>query len=68
MSKTELDKKVEQIYTLVRECERLAEETNTAFTLEISYGMGGTYQLDEGWNGSCGESTEWTWYASSQSC
>jgi hypothetical protein len=65
---TELNEKVAQIEALVRECEKLAEEVNQSFTLNIAYGMGGTY--GPGWDDSSSseETEKWEWYASSQSC
>jgi hypothetical protein len=64
---TELNKKIDQIHALVRECELLAEETDHSFSLSIAYGMGGTYSRT--WEDSdSSEEGTWEWQASSQSC
>jgi hypothetical protein len=56
---------VDAINTAVAEAEAFADEHGLEFTLDIAYGMGGTYVSEkaaEGWSFSAG------WMPSSQSC
>ncbi len=39
----EIAEKVKQAHALIRECEELARESGNSFSIDIAYGMGGTY-------------------------
>ncbi len=41
--KDPLNEKLSEIYRLISECKELATENNVEFTLDVAYGMGGTY-------------------------
>ena len=63
MKNTLLDKAVEKIYEAVAEAEKISNETGDSFILDISYGMGGTYDPE-----STNEYTDGNWHPSSLSC
>jgi hypothetical protein len=62
--------KLEQVYALIKECEKIADENQVSFNFQVEYGMGGYYypkEKDEegNWKES---SSEVGWHASSQDC
>lgn len=63
---SEIGTKINEVYKLIKECEEIAERAGVEFSLDVAYGMGGTYVPkkiadEETW-------TEQGWNASSQSC
>ena len=50
-----LSDKLSQAQALINECEKLADEHGLDFSMDLAYGMGGTYE-------------EGAWHPSSQSC
>lgn len=60
---SKLNKAVEKIYEAVAEAERISDETGESFLLDISYGMGGTYDPEYE-----NEYTDTHWHPSSLSC
>lgn len=60
---SDLKKAVENIYAAVAMAESISDETGELFTLDISYGMGGTYdpEMENDHDGS-------NWHPSSLSC
>lgn len=56
-----------EVYDIVRQCELLAEEAGLEFSLDVAYGMGGTYVSEvasKGYRYSEGSG----WHPSSHSC
>lgn len=47
--------KIATAYQLIKECENIADKYGLSFAMEVSYGMGGTYESG-------------SWQSSSQSC
>src|SRR6185312_674162 len=45
----QISEKIEQVYALFEECEKIADKTGVSFTFDMNgtYGMGGTYREGE---------------------
>lgn len=73
-AQAELASKLKQAEVLIDECEVLAQTYNLSFSLNIAYGMGGTFGPAYQYNDETDEETEtWDssdagWRASSQGC
>lgn len=42
--------KMAEVYALISECEQIATKNDVSFEFDFTYGMGGTYYPDDGWN------------------
>jgi len=56
----DIETRLNECYRLIDECKKLAEATDTDFTLSVAYGMGGTYGK---W-----DDDKFRWRSSSENC